>query len=236
MENELTYNQFAALLKNAKENEVLIITRLKNYSGTDERLLGAKLFMEQNADIQKLCRFLDFVPGVLNQKKSNNSFYKIAASITLLIGLSLTYFYFFYKSPAEKMLSYYMKDVGIPVLMSTTGQNRFDKAMNLYKQNDYEKAGQLLQKLNTATPNNDTVAFYLGEVSVLNNNYSNAVNYYSAVNEQSVYYSKARLKLALMLYHSGNKQDAKQLLISLRNNSDNEIALLAQKILKEFSF
>ena len=236
METVITYSQFITLLNGSEKNDALIISQLKQYNGTDVRLLGAKAFIEANADVDALTQFLAYKPVAIKSSNKNSGVYKIAASVVLIIGLSIVGYNLFHKNETDTMLAYYTKDVGLSVMMGSEDHSRFDEAMTHYKQDDYLKTKQLLLVLNATTPNNDTIAFYLGEVAVLTKTYTDAKHYYQSVLPSSVFYTKAQFKFGLTLYISNDKEKAKDVFTSLLHCSDTEVESASAVILKECAF
>lgn len=236
MEPAITYSQFITLLNSSERNDALIISHLKNYNGSDVRLLGAKTFIAANVDVDVLKQFLAFKPVESKNRTKNRVVLKVAASLVLIIGLFVVFYSLFHKNETETMLAYYIKDEGLAVMMGSNDHSRFDEAMTHYKQDEYVKTKQLLLLLNATTPNNDTIAFYLGEVSVLTKTYADARQHYQSVLSSSVFYAKAQFKLALMLYISNDKGKAKDVFTSLLHCSDTEVKSASVAILKKVTF
>jgi hypothetical protein len=143
--------------------------------------------------------------------------YAIAASITLMIGLSVFYYYNSKVDNREKLVAaYWKKDNGLPVLMDEKSNASLDNAMTAYKGGNYDYAFSQFEAL-TQT---DTVLYYEGLCSFELK--KDATTYIKplAENNRSVFQSKAKYYLLLLYIKADKKQDAINLLNELLKDTD----------------
>jgi hypothetical protein len=235
MDNTFTYEQFLELLNSSDINNELIKTKLLNYKGTDVRLLGAKSFAEKEQDITKLKTFLEFNPLIQNKSTNKNKFqsqvyYKIAASVLLILGLSIGVTYLF--KPKNYYELYAVKDTGLNLFMGESATN-IDDLMTQYKDGDFEKAKTTSLNLIVQQPTNDTLHYYLGVINCELNLPNQAIQEFDLVSQKSVIlYEKAFFTKALCLM-TIDKAKAKDSFIEITKNTNNTYYKQASLILNK---
>jgi len=129
----------------------------------------------------------------------------VAAAI--LIGV---YIFHYFSVPKYEQLAqnYWPQEEGLPVKMSSKG--RYDDAMNAFKLEEWDKAESLLKAIES-----DTSAYFLGEIAYRKGDLSTAITDFLTVKNSSVYYHKARFRIALLFLNAGNTSKAKEILIFL---------------------
>ena len=143
--------------------------------------------------------------------------YAIAASITLMISLSIFYYYNSKVDNREKLVAaYWQKDKGLPVLMDENSNASLDNAMTAYKSGNYDYAFSQLEAL-TQT---DTVLYYEGLCSFELK--KDATTYIKPVaeNSSSVFQAKAKYYLLLLYIKADKKVDAVKLLNELLKETE----------------
>ena len=147
--------------------------------------------------------------SIVIERGEGNSYLKIfavAASVVLIIGVSI--FYFFIKSPDYSALAikFYEPEKGLPVEMGITN-NPMDEVMNDFKKGDFSGAKGKLEKI-SAVNANDTISYFLGVVSYELKDYKEAIADFKRVNATSNYSDKSQYRLALSYLSTLNKKDA----------------------------
>lgn len=235
MDNTFTYEQFLELLNNSTINNDLVNSNLLNYNGTDARLLGAKAFLEKEQDITKLKTFLKFNPvlhkkGTEKNKFKTQSYYKIAASVLLILGLSIGATYLF--KPKSYYQLYAVKDTGINLFMGESATN-IDDLMTQYKDGDFEKAKTTSLNLIVQQPTNDTLHYYLAVINCELSLPNEAIREFDLVSQKSVIlYEKAFFTKALCLM-TIDKAKAKDSFIEITKNTNNTYYKQASLILNK---
>lgn len=131
-----------------------------------------------------------------------------AASILLVATLILNHSKSdgFYKNLVAENWPY---EEGLPVKMSN--KSVYDDAMNAYKLENWDEAETLLKQFNSDTSN-----YFLGIVAFQKENIKIAVNYFQEVGSNSIYYSDAQFRLALLSILEKDIQSAKRILKKLK--------------------
>ena len=174
----------------------------------------------------------DFHQHLEEKPKSQGSkfnFLRIAASIAVLVTLSI---WFFTRPNANEKLynEYFTPDPGLPTVMGDNDNYAFYEAMVDYKQGNYDMAIQKWKKLHILKPENDTLNFFIGAAHMANKNPEESITYLeknqenlnSSFNEETKYF------LALAYLHSQQIEKAKKTLKDLKLKK-------AQKLLSELN-
>ena len=141
----------------------------------------------------------------------------MAASVMLMLGLTVFYYYNTRLDNREKLVAaYWQKDNGLPVMMDENSNASFDNAMTTYKSGEYEYAFNQLQALKQT----DTVLYFEGLCSFELK--KDAVTYIKPVaeNNNSVFQAKAKYYLMLLYVRDGKRDEAIKLLNDLLNEAD----------------
>jgi uncharacterized protein YpiB (UPF0302 family) len=153
---------------------------------------------------------LDNEPAIIKLESRKSSLVKyiaIAASVVLVISLSLYWSLSNKSNLPELAIVYYEKEKGLPNEMSVS-ENQLSDVMISYKNGDYfttkSKLNDLLKNKNT----NDTLNYFLGITSYELKDYSAALASFNTINSESVYYDKAQYRLVLIELVANDKQKA----------------------------
>lgn len=153
---------------------------------------------------------LDSEPAIIKLESRKSSLVKyiaIAASVVLVISLSLYWSLSNKSNLPELAIVYYEKEKGLPNEMSVS-ENQLSDVMISYKNGDYfttkSKLNDLLKNKNT----NDTLNYFLGITSYELKDYSAALASFNTINSESVYYDKAQYRLVLIELLANDKQKA----------------------------
>ena len=166
---------------------------------------------------------------VKNKKKF--VYYGVAASIALLLGIS----YLLMKHSTNGTLAKFEEnDIGLPVLMGNSGNVEFSKGMSFYKQNKYDSALCVFNKLAVVAPS-DTLIYYSGVIYYEKGDYMHAIaNFQETIDHypSGVFYNKARYRLGLTLWHEDKRDEAKKVFISITADNNSPYSDKAKEILK----
>lgn len=193
--------------------------------------------MINGIETQALKEELDIFHQDIEIKKSKKDNYKriefvrlskIAASMAIIIAIGSIWF--FSNLPNEKLYSkYFRPDPGLPSLMGSTNMPDFYKAMESYKQGDYQKAIAEWQVLNKAKPENDTVNYFLGLAHMANKTVAEAIPHLERVVQSEAPFpliNRAHLYLGLAYLKEGNTELAKKQLLA--SNTETSKRILAE--------
>ncbi len=223
------------LLDSSPMHDELLKRQLLNYTGTDIRVLGAKNFIEKEHGISKLKTFLQF-DGITQQKGTNNTktqapfYYKIAASLLLIITLSVGGFYML--KPTNYYQLYAIKDTGLNLFMGENASN-LDELMTEYKDGDFEKAKKTGINLIVQQPTNDTLHYYLAVINCELKLPNDAISEFNLVSTKSaILFEKAFFAKALCLMNI-NKAIAKSSLLEIAENPNNTYYNQAKLVLSK---
>ena len=161
--------------------------------------------------------------SIVIERGEGNSYLKIfavAASVVLIIGVSI--FYFFIKSPDYSALAtkFYEPEKGLPVEMGITN-NPMDKVMNDFNKGDFIGAKGKLEKI-PAVNSNDTISYFLGVVSYELKDYKEAIADFKRVNTTSNYLDKSQYRLVLCYLKTSKKDEALNGINEALQNKENK--------------
>jgi tetratricopeptide (TPR) repeat protein len=161
---------------------------------------------------------LDTVPVILISNKTNYKLLAIAASILLVIGISM--FWLLNKKSDYSALAskYYEAEKGLPVQMGTAAT--FDKLMNSYKSGNYTDARQQVVELLKGNSGSDTLVYFNAVINDELKNYPSAINNYSSIPATSNYYEKAQYRLVLAYLKTNEKAKAIEVLNKAMTKKD----------------
>lgn len=233
MTSTYTYEKFKEMLANNEMSEQALKQWLDEYQGADVRLLGAKRFLENNQDIAALKKFLAFKPTlkVKQPKVVQLKYYYVAASITILIGLSAVFWGTFYSNSYYEQ--YATKEIGLPVYMSKNEQ-QMANWMNAYKAHNYKKALAIGSKLLEQQPSNDSVLFYQGIILLELNKPNDAFKLLKKVSTRhQIFTEKAMYYKALCLLDLNQLNDAKKELVLIMDNKQHAYYKPAKHLLAD---
>ncbi|MBP6181421.1 hypothetical protein [Flavobacterium sp.] len=217
-----------------KQERELIFNKLKNSTPADDALLGAKLILEQNNwDYKVLKNALtktEMRIENLANKKSKSNYLKYAA---ILIPIALITGYFINQSSKGSIDQYYIKEAGLPSLM-TAKKTNWDELMQLYKSNQFEKAFALSEKIQIQKPKNDTINYFQAVIAYNLKKYTVAKDGFEKVtkNNQSIFYNEAEFRLGFALKYLSLNQESKLQFEMVKANNNNPYSDEAVKVLK----
>lgn len=155
---------------------------------------------------------LEEVDKAMDETPKKSSIIRLIAwtsSVAAAILIGVFVFQYFSKPKYEQLAqNNWPHEEGLPVKMSSKG--RYDDAMNAFKLEEWDKAESLLKAIES-----DTSAYFLGEIAYRKGDLSTAITDFLTVKNSSVYYHKARFRLALLFLNAGNTSKAKEILIFL---------------------
>lgn len=153
---------------------------------------------------------LDNEPVIRKIEPVNSSKIKylaFAASVVLVISLSV-YWNLSNKSNLSQLaIEYYEKEKGLPVEMSVT-ENQLADVMNLYKSGDYVATKNKLELLLKENNTNDTLHYFYGVVNYELDNYRASRASFNSIKNESDYYEKGQYRLVLIDLKINDKQKA----------------------------
>lgn len=173
------------------------------YSGSDETVLGARLFLVDNHNNYKLLHQRISGLKFADVKKNNIILFRYAASIVFLIGIIGISYIFLTRPSYEK---FKIVEEGLPVFMSKSS-NKLDSFMNEYRFGNYKKAIAIGNQLNNEY-SNDTLIFYIGCCYSYNNDYEKAISFFTKINSESKFYCNSLYQKAFALSITENKDSA----------------------------
>lgn len=221
---------------NDQERE-LILTELRNSIPTEDALLGAKLILEQNNwdhkalknTFLKAERRIENLVHTNSTQKSKPNYLKYAA---VLIPTALITGYFINQNSNVSIDKYYIKEAGLPSLMSENKTN-WDELMQLYKSNQFEKAYTLTEKIKVQKPENDTVNYFQAVIAYDLKKYGVAKDGFEKVtkNKQSTFYNDSEYRLGFVLKYLHQDNESKHQFEMVKANTNNPYSDEAVKVL-----
>jgi len=153
--------------------------KLKNDSQLNtyfEEFKTMSLIIEEETLRNKLDDFHNAIPEKTLDKKSSFNFYRIAASVAILISLSV---WFFNTSNTNQNLfkQHFSPDPGLPTVMGTNDNYDFYEAMVDYKRGSYKIAIEKWEKQLLKKPKNDTLNYFLGAAYLADGNTNKAITF-----------------------------------------------------------
>ena len=240
--NNLEQNITLEILLKSLENDfdaterTKIFQILKDSEPNDDALLGAKMLLAQNNWDYKILKKafakteskIDAI--ALKKPRKNKNYLKIAAVFIPFVAI-ISYFL---QDSNPSIDDFYIKDSGLPNLMSNEPKNDWNDLMQLYKTNQIDKAYLLSEKINEAKKENDTAIYYkaiiaydLQKFEIAKTNFKNVI-----ANKQSVFYFDAEYRLGFSLLKLGKKTEAKQQFEKVKSDSQNPYQTEAESVLK----
>lgn len=217
-----------------KHERELLLNDLRNSIPSDEALLGAKLILEQNNWDYRVLKsaFSKAETRIENlaTPKTTTSYLKYAA---ILIPIMAMAGYYFYSTTTNSIAPYYIKEAGLPSMMSAKKTN-WDELMQLYRSNQFEKAFALSEKIKVQKPTNDTIHYFQAVIAYDLKKYDIALKGFKKVtqNKESAFYNEAEFRLGFVLKQLKQDQEAKHQFEIVKANSANPYDEDAFKVLK----
>lgn len=218
-----------------------IFEELKNSNPADDALIGAKLLLEENnwdfavlkKAFQKTENRIDALAKAKPKQTSKRNYLKYAA-VLLPIAFAIGYFITEkWKDNSKSIDKYYIKEEGLPNLMSAKKSN-WEDLMQLYKSNQLEKAFELSEKMISQKAVNDTANYFHAVIAYDLKKFAVAKEYFgkATTKKQSVFYNEATFRLGFALKKLNKNQEAKLQFESVKEDSNNPYQEEAANILK----
>ena len=153
---------------------------------------------------------LDREPVIIkleSRKSSQVKYLAIAASVVLIICISVYWNISSKSNLSELAIAYYEKDKGLPNEMSVT-EDQLSDVMASYKNGDYIKSKNRLNDLLKNNTTNDTLRYYFGITNFELKDYRAALASFNMIGSESKYYEKAQYRLVLIELFLNDKQIA----------------------------
>jgi hypothetical protein len=203
-------HSFHEVLQGLLNRESHFIDYIQSNQFDEDDLMGLKLFLEDtNYDVDALQKFIAVKPLQTHSKKTKASltYYKIAASLILLFGIS--YFIYNNSNKTNSLSSFMIEDAGFKVWMSSSS-SRVDllNGMNYYRSENYTEALPYFSKL----VNNDTALYYSGISSIQLNRLPDAELFFNNIPSESIYKNKSLYYLSLCYVFNHKEKEGLQLL------------------------
>lgn len=217
---------------------------ISNTNFVHDEVKGLQSFLIKNDfNIEKLKHFIgnaeqgwDKIASTTMQKKSNFSKLRVAAVLFPLIVIS-GYFLVNKVTPNERLYtSYYEKEIGLPVFMGMNEALIFQESMNAFKDAAFEEALVGFNALLEATPNNDTLLYFIACSNMELNNLNAAIEKFNLIAPTSSFKEKAAYRTALIYLKLNKKEESKELLIKIKEASSHRYHAKAKELLQEDFF
>jgi tetratricopeptide (TPR) repeat protein len=169
---------------------------------TGEANLKAKLKLVDNE--------LDAEPVIVKMESVNSLKTKhlaIAASVILIICISVYWKLSSKSNLPELAISFYEKEKGLPNEMSVS-ENQLSDVMTSYKNDDFVTTKNKLNELLKHNNSNDTLRYFFGITNYELKDYRTAIASFNMVSPESIYYDKAQYRLVLIELLIDDKQKA----------------------------
>ena len=246
MSTENTTIRFALLLESLEADfdsteRNRILSQLKNSTPTDDAMLGAKMFLEQNNwDYLVLKKALAKTENRIEamalktQKPKSPNYFKYAA-VLLPIAFALGYFINPSLTNKQSMDQFYIREEGLPNYMGTEKTN-WDNLMELYRANKMKEAFVVSEQILVQKPQNDTAIYFHGVISYELKKYNLAKTDYAKItqNKQSVFYYDATFRLGFVLNNLQELKTSKKQFEKVAKDAENPFNGKAEVVLEEF--
>ncbi|WP_310991665.1 tetratricopeptide repeat protein [Aequorivita marina] len=138
----------------------------------------------------------------------------LAASILLLISVSLWAVFYTGSSTQQVFADNFRPDPGLPTKMGSASQYEFYYGMVSYKRKEYSEAIARWEPLYAANPTNDTLVYFLGVANLANDNARQAENYLKLAYKktESAFFEDILYYLALTYIKEDKITEAKKVL------------------------
>lgn len=222
-----------------KVERARILQRLKDTEPIDEALIGAKMLLEDNnwdykvlqKAFSKTQTKIDEVASGTKQIHQKNNYLKYVAVFIPFIAIAG----YFLLNKSNSIDNYFIKETGLPTLMSNDNKNEWNELMQLYKNNELEKAYKFSSQIIETKKENDTVNYFKGVIAYDLQKFDIANESFKKIetNKQSSFYFDAEFRLGFSLLKSDKKEEAKQQFEKVKSNSESPYNSEATTILKE---
>lgn len=219
-----------------------IFQNLKTITITDDKLLGAKLLLDDNNwDYVKVNSILIKAENRINTialknksihtKNIKRNYLKYAVIIIPFMAWIGNYILNNHKAIDD----FYIKETGLPNLMSTSSINEWNRLMNLYKTGSLEEAFEYSTELKDKYVQNDTAIYFNAVIAYDIEKYNIATKAFQILDAktESTFLYDAEYRLGLSLYKLGKKQESKIQFNKIKLNIDSPYNSEAKLILQQ---
>lgn len=215
------------------KDRVVFEYELKNDPFLLDALDGLNRFLNKNTK-NDLDHFFNNSRKVLdNQLRYNKSkrfiyWSSVAATFLAIIGL-----FFIFNSKRFNIDEFDFKEAGLPIHMTDSSPSDIIIITNYYKLGNYSKANILIDKLLFQNPSSDTILYYKATILSTQNQWKEALIFYSKVNIESAFYEKSQYKQAICLWKLKKREEAKNIMKTISQNPNHTFCKKALLFLKK---
>lgn len=218
-----------------------IKSRLKMSTPSDEAVLGARDFLEDNGyDFDALRNFIlpesqPSAPILKPARITGSSFYRIAAAAILMAAMAYGGWNMLEVKRHRKITDIVFYEPGLPVFASLTDDKLFQEMMTAFRLQESTEGLQYIDSLEKMYGRNDTLSYYAGWLYYFDHAYDPAAERFEAVEAEtnSIYHEKAGLMLGASLYLAGRKKEAREQLEQIIRIPGHSYTTEAQALLNE---
>jgi FimV-like protein len=170
----------------------------------------------------------------INREPRNKIIYRaVAAAAIILILLVPAYIVYRTTTFTTRLTAeFYIKDPGLPVTMGASNNQLLGKAMIEYKDGNFQKSLDILNKLLVQNPANDTLNYYAGICNYeLNNNTKAAEQFLRISSNESVFYFPSKYDLGLVYIKNRDFEKAKNVLNEVASGNSGTMKDKAEKLI-----
>ena len=212
--NESELLKFAELVGSDDELELKIKQR---------KLTLLALREVANDEIKK--KLIDHEAKQYAKPKRTTLYYSIAASIAMLIVLSVSWYFII---SSNNLSSFDFYEEGIVNLMSNNDNIQFHDGMNAFKLENYAKCIDIYSNLAPT----DTINYYLGVSYYRVGNYQSALDQFTKVTDvESIFNDKANFRRITIEYKLGNKELALKKMHEVASSTNHPLSSQAASFL-----
>ncbi|HEY8388119.1 MAG TPA: tetratricopeptide repeat protein [Parasegetibacter sp.] len=144
----------------------------------------------------------------------------VAASLILLAGIGIWWFFNTQNNYSKIFADYYSPDPGLITAMGVSDNYEFERAMVNYKRGEYTEALKSWDKLLASNSSSDTLNYFIGSAHLAGKNAEKAIEYFEKVvaDNSSAFRNDALWYLGLANLKMGRIKEAK----SFIESSDHE--------------
>lgn len=214
--------------------------RIEKSNPAADDLRGVKAFLEEHDyDFDKINDFVGEGRAFIKKKKSSKkklSYLGAAAAFIVIIGITSIYL-LMRPSQGERLFAkFYIEEPGLPVTLTNNMKSNhklLNESMNLYKDEQYEKALHGFDALIETDENNDTINFYTAIVHFELGRYEKAQQLFDATFDDNEFQQKALYYSALIDLKQERFQSCKTKLKVLKKEKTSIFSDKADRLLKQ---
>lgn len=247
MKNNNKNITFEIVLKSLKndfdaEQRKIIFEILKNNDFQEDELAGIKLLLQEynwnfkavNQLFEDLNNKIDFLETKHNRKFEIKTFNFFKYAAILIPFFAIIGFYLLEKP--NDIDTFYIKEKGLPNLMSNESNLNWNSVMEPYKKGDFYKAYEKIIKINEMKKQNDTAVYFKAVIAYELKNYEIANKDFqkTLTFEKSAFIFDAKFRLGFSLYKADRRNEAKKVFQKIQSEKDNPFQSEATKIMTSF--